>query len=64
MLISGSIFIELKKGVNLDTPYYWNEKKYFDVKPYIMGCSFGPYYSKEYIEFYKRCFNNAKQVSL
>lgn len=62
ILVSGSIFMELGEGFVMN-PYYKGEIKYYGKHPYVMGCNFGPYRTKAYKAFYKKCFQSAAQVS-
>lgn len=62
ILVSGSIFMELGEGFVMN-PYYKGEIKYYAKHPYVIGCNFGPYRTKAYKAFYKKCFQNAAQVS-
>lgn len=55
--ITGSYFIE---GA------YWRglwEEKWYNSRPYIIGCNFGPYISERYYDTYKKAFLKATQVS-
>ncbi len=63
VLISGSIFMESGNNEFVMAPYYKNEKKYFESRPVVLGCNFGPYHSKGYYDFYNKCFDMARQVS-
>lgn len=62
ILISGSCFMESEWGFAMN-PYYREEKIYYSKKPYVIGCNFGPYNTKEYRNFYEKCFRSASQVS-
>jgi len=57
VLIIGSGFMEYH-----DWRYLVNEE-YYDSKPYIIGCNFGPYKSNEFVKKYEGLFENAKLVS-
>ena len=57
ILVTGSFYIQ--------SPY-WDgiirDKEWYETKPYILGCNFGPYYDKEYYQIYRELFKNAAQV--
>lgn len=38
------------------------DKLYYSNKPYILGCNFGPFFSDEFRERYKKLFGEAKDV--
>lgn len=68
VLISGSLFIQRKITgkcyfPNIKSPYRRSEKKYYNRKPIVLGCNFGPYYDESYRQEYQELFLKAKQVS-
>lgn len=62
VFIGGSIFMEIENWRNT---YDYRQKifKYFDKKPiFFVGCNFGPYKSKEFIEKYRNFFKKSRDV--
>lgn len=56
IFVTGSFFIqnpEWKKML---------DEKWYDSKPYILGCNFGPYSTPEYYEEHMRQFRKAKKI--
>ena len=64
VLISGSYFIEKKDALRTNKKKFKEDSKYYSLKPYIMGCNFGPFYTRDYLEHYQKMFSYATQVSL
>ncbi|MBU3180712.1 polysaccharide pyruvyl transferase family protein [Clostridium psychrophilum] len=62
VFIGGSIFMEIE---NWRSTYTYRQKifRFFDEKAiFFIGCNFGPYKSKEFIEKYKNLFGKCKDI--
>ena len=57
ILISGSFFMQ---------SFYWDgivrDAEWYNSKPYIIGCNFGPYIDEEYFNIYKNLFKKASYI--
>ena len=63
--IGGSIFMERYPNIYFDPEIaYYNliNKELVDKPKFFIGCNFGPYYTKDYLDEYKNIFFHAKDV--
>lgn len=62
VLITGSFFMEPETGKSEVERKINNDKKLLQLRPYILGCNFGPYFSELFYNEYKRMFSMAKSI--
>lgn len=60
--ITGSGFMNAESEFDTLPQKYLDEKNYYDRKPYLIGCNFGPFAHKEYLDMYTRLFALASDV--
>lgn len=56
IFVTGSFFIQNPEWKGM------LDSKWYDSRPYILGCNFGPYTSPQYYEEHKKQFQKAKKV--
>lgn len=53
LYVIGSGFME---GGKIGLEYYLNERSFFKKDAYLLGCNFGPYYSRQYRKIHEKLF--------
>ena len=60
--ITGSGFMNAESELETLPRKKVEEKKYYQRKPYLLGCNFGPYFHDEYLEMYKELFMDVSDL--
>ena len=60
--ITGSGFMNSPDEFDSLTDKYNRELNYYKLHPYVIGCNFGPFAHKEYLEMYRKLFSYASDV--
>ena len=62
VFITGSGFMNSKEEKDNLKQKFNEEVLYYDRRPFVLGCNFGPYYYKEYYEQYLKLFANVSDL--
>ncbi len=60
--ITGSGFMNSESEFETLPKKQLEEKRYYDRKPYLLGCNFGPYAHNEYLEMYRALFKQTSDI--
>lgn len=60
--ITGSGFMNSPDEFDSLTDKYNRELNYYKLHPYVIGCNFGPFAYKEYLEMYRKLFSYASDL--
>lgn len=62
VLITGSGFVNNSNEYDTLDNKYQLQEYYYNTKPFIIGCNFGPFYYEKYLNIYHELFSRARDI--